>query len=210
MGVVVRQLKSDEVRAASLLLARAFAGDPFIGYFLADRRRRRFALPPFFRAVLHELAASDALYACEADGRLAGAAAWSPPELSAAPKRSKLLARAASAEVHTLFPRAAPRMRSGFGALGAHHPPVPHWYLAFVGIEPGQQRRGLGRGLLAPVLERADAAAITCYLETPFPDTRAFYQRLGFEDTDQLRPVAGAPPIWTMTRPASSHTASLE
>jgi predicted acetyltransferase len=109
----------------------------------------------------------------------------------------------ASLEVRALFPGAAPRLHAGFEALAASHPPEPHWYLAFVGIDPAQQRRGLGRTILAPVLARADADAIPCYLETPFPDTRAFYKTLGFDETDELHPVAAAPPIWTMTRPAA-------
>jgi len=52
-----------------------------------------------------------------------------------------------------LFPRAAPRLLSGFDKLGESHPEEPHWYLAFVGIEPDRQRRGLGRILLAPVID---------------------------------------------------------
>ena len=91
-----------------------------------------------------------------------------------------------------LFPRAAPRLLAGFAELGENHPPEPHWYLAFVGIDPRQQRRGLGRTLLAPIIERADDAGIACYLETPFPDTRVFYRRLGFEDTDELHPGRGS------------------
>jgi hypothetical protein len=50
------------------------------------------------------------------------------------------------------------------------------------------------------VLEQADREGCLCYLETPFPDTRTFYRKLGFADTTELHPVAGAPPIWTMTR----------
>jgi hypothetical protein len=50
------------------------------------------------------------------------------------------------------------------------------------------------------VLEQADRDGRPCYLETPFPDTRAFYRKLGFADTAEVRPVAEAPPIWTMTR----------
>jgi GNAT superfamily N-acetyltransferase len=102
-----------------------------------------------------------------------------------------------------LFPRASPRLLAGFAALAQRHPPLTHWYLAFVGVEPRWQRHGFGRALLAPALSKADAAGIPCYLETPFPDTRAFYVRLGFKDGEQLHPVEGAPPIWTMTRPAA-------
>ena len=59
--------------------------------------------------------------------------------------------------------------------------------------------------------ERGDVDAIcsvftedAVFLETPFEGTHAFYRRLGFEHIAELRPVAGAPPVWTMTRPASS------
>lgn len=203
METAVRPLRRGEANRASLLLAAAFADDPFIGHFLRARRRRELAFPRFFRAVLHELAAGGAIYVLEADGVMTGVAAWVPPSGLAARHSSPLLARIATLELRALFPRAAARLLGGFEALGERHPAGPHWYLAFVGIDPSSQQRGFGRALLEPVLARADDAVVACYLETPFPDTRAFYRRLGFEDTDQLHPVAGAPPIWTMTRPAA-------
>jgi GNAT superfamily N-acetyltransferase len=210
MEAVVRALAAGEMRRGSSLLAVAFADDPFIGHFFVDRRRRRLALPSFFRAVLHEMADTGGLFALETGGSLAGVAAWAPPEAAEPGDRSRRLARIASLEVDALFPRAARRLRAGFETLAASHPTEPHWYLAFVGIDPAQQRQGLGRTILAPVLARADDAAVPCYLETPFPDTRAFYRTLGFEETCQLHPVPGAPAIWTMTRPSSSNLPSFK
>ena len=200
METRVRKLRDDEARAASRLLAAAFAHDPFIGHFFRGRRRRRLALPSFFRAALHELLRGGAVYALDVDGVLTGVAAWAPP---GGQPPAPLAARLAALEVSALFPRAAQRLRSRFAALGDRHPPAPHWYLAFVGIAPRAQRRGLGRTLLAPVLEQADAARVVCYLKTPFPETRPFYRRLGFEETAELEPVRGAPRIWTLTRPAT-------
>ena len=79
MDAIVRVLRADEIRRASFLLADAFAADPFIGYSFRARRRRRLALPPFFRAVLHELADAGSLFAVEANGgALVGVAAWKP------------------------------------------------------------------------------------------------------------------------------------
>jgi GNAT superfamily N-acetyltransferase len=205
----VRQLRTGEVSAAASLLARAFAADPFIGYFMASPRRRRLALPQFFAAVLWELVDSKAVYVCEREGRLAGVAAWLTPEPEAPSRGAQRRSRLASARVRVLFPRAAPRVSAGFETLGGQHPSDPHWYLAFIGIDPGEQRRGLGRQLLEPVLEQADRASQLCYLETPFPETRAFYRKLRFDETAELRPVAGAPPIWTMIRPPAI-VASLE
>jgi len=200
MEASVRQLKRGEVATAAALLARAFAADPFIGHFMADQRRRRVALPQFFAAVLWQLIDSRAVYVSERAGILAGVAAWMPPEPQTTSRAAQWHSRLASARVRLLFPRAAPQVSAGFDILGDQHPSDPHWYLAFVGIEPGEQGRGLGRQLLEPVLEQADRASHLCYLETPFPDTRHFYRKLHFNETAELRPVAGAPPIWTMTR----------
>lgn len=200
MEAQIRQLRRSEAGPAARLLARAFAADPFIGHFMRNPRRRRFALPSFFAGVLHELIGSETVYASEVDGRLAGVAAWLPPEPEAPSSGDHRRARLASTRVRILFPRAAPHVWAGFDTLGAHHPNDPHWYLAFIGIEPGIQRRGLGRQLLEPVLQRADRESRLCYLETPFPETRSFYRRLRFDDCAELHPVAGAPTIWTMTR----------
>jgi GNAT superfamily N-acetyltransferase len=183
-----------------MLLSGAFADDPFIGHFLRGRRRRALALPPFFRAVLHELQPAGAVYALEADGVVAAVAAWLPPSGPTSTQRSQSLARIAGFQLRALYPRASPRLLGGFESLGERHPLEPHWYLAFVGVNPRWQHRGLGRALLSPTLAQADAGSVPCYLETPFPQTRAFYERLGFEESGQLYPVQGAPPIWTMTR----------
>jgi GNAT superfamily N-acetyltransferase len=196
----VRQLHRSEVAASASLLARAFTADPFLGHFMADPRRRRLALPPFFAAVLHELIGSKGVYVSEHQGEMVGVAAWVPPEPKTPSRDARLRTRLASMHVRLLFPRAAPQVRSGFETLAADHPSDPHWYLAFVGIEPAQQGHGLGRQLLRPVLEQADGEHCICYLETPFPDTPTFDRKLRFADTAELRPVAGAPPIWTMTR----------
>ena len=66
------------------------------------------------------------------------------------------------------------------------HPADPHWYLAFVGVEPTIQSHGIGRTLLAPVLKLADQTETLCYLETPFPRTHEFYERLGAKRIDDL------------------------
>jgi GNAT superfamily N-acetyltransferase len=200
MEARVRQLQRGEVATAASLLARAFAADPYIGHFMADQRRRRIALPLFFAAVLWQLIDSRAVYVSERAGILAGVAAWMPPGPQTPSRAARWHSRLASTRVRLLFPRAAPQVSAGFEILGDQHPSGPHWYLAFVGIEPGEQRRGLGRQLLEPVLEQADRTSHLCYLETPFPDTRPFYLKLRFNETAELRPVAGAPPIWTMTR----------
>ena len=92
-----------------------------------------------------------------------------------------------------MFPRASQGLFGGFAAMERFHPSDPHWYLAFVGIEPTIQSRGIGQALLAPVLKIADQTNTLCYLETPFPRTHEFYARLGFVRHAEHHSFIGAP-----------------
>ena len=49
-----------------------------------------------------------------------------------------------------------------------------------VGVAKEAQGHGLGRALLQPMIDRADAACQPCYLETTQPKNVAFYEHLGF------------------------------
>ena len=44
--------------------------------------------------------------------------------------------------------------------LDAHHPSDDHHYLWFLGVAPARQGEGIGTGLMAPVLERADEHSV--------------------------------------------------
>lgn len=200
----MRPLTSGAIGEASRLLGRAFVDDPFIGHLLPDARRRRLAFPPFFRSVIHQQVGLGTAWVCEQEGRMVGVAAWFPPDPPLSGPLARLRAGSNTAMVRGIFPRASAQLLRTFAGLDAHHPSVPHWYLAFIGVEPQAQRSGLGRALLEPALTRADTTKTPCYLETPYPETHAFYKNNGFELTAELHPVAGAPPVWTMTRPAQS------
>lgn len=84
-------------------------------------------------------------------------------------------------------------------AMEANHPKVPHWYLNVVSTLPSHQSRGLGQAVLRPVLERADADGVPCYLESTNPRNRTLYYRLGFEDRDEI-PLDGGPSMLAMWR----------
>jgi GNAT superfamily N-acetyltransferase len=180
MNVKVSRLGAPERDPASRLLTRAFAEDPIITYFLYDRFRRRVAFPAFFRAVLEELLPEDHVYAAHEDGNLIGVAAWKPPDRRETQAAASLAAARQQRVVRMMFPRASRALFGGFAALEHFHPSEPHWYLAFIGVEPTIQSRGIGQILLEPVLRLADGTNTLCYLETPFPRTHRFYERLGF------------------------------
>jgi ribosomal protein S18 acetylase RimI-like enzyme len=55
-----------------------------------------------------------------------------------------------------------------FSVLGTiepyHHRDVPpaHWYLMVIGVAPEACGRGLGRALIEPIMNRADATGLPC------------------------------------------------
>lgn len=201
MVAEVGKLPANAVPEAGRLLARAFAADPVITHLLASSFRRRFAFPAFFRGVIREHLESGHVYSARGEQRLVGVAVWSPPEgVTRANRLLKARAYLDSLIVRVLFPQGSQHWYRGYAAIAALRPRTPHWYLAFVGIDPRCQGKGIGRLLLAPVIEAADAAGTLCYLETPFPGTHEFYRRLGFEIVTEAKAFQGAPGVWTMVR----------
>jgi GNAT superfamily N-acetyltransferase len=182
------------------VLTRAFDQDPILTHYLGQGPRRTVAYRMFFADVVESTLPFGHVYAATAENRLLGVAAWRPPEPPASSVRTRVTSALRERVVRALYPRAADELFRGFAKLEPLHPSEPHWYLTFVGIDSRLQGQGIGSRLLAPVLQQADASSTLCYLETPFPRTHAFYQRLGFEIASQSHPFRGAPPLWTMLR----------
>lgn len=197
-------LRAGDVGPAGRLLAHSFEADPVVGRFLRGRVRRPIAYPAFFRSVLRLSLPYGHVYSAHDNGQLVGVAAWIPPRARRLSRSERLRAKPDELLARGLFPGGMRGIDQGFAGLADLHPPAPHWYLEFVGIEAGRQGDGIGAQILAPVLLLADAAGETCYLETPFERTFPFYERLGFAHSAETRPFPGAPPVWTMLRSATS------
>ena len=196
VGILPRRLSG----RATGVLGRAFDQDPILTYYLGRGSRRAAAYRMFFADVVQASLPFGHVYAATSGGQLLGVAVWKPPDAGGDSLRTRINSQLRGLVVRALFPRAARELFRGFANIGSLHPSVPHWYLMFVGIEPGWQGRGLGSRLLMPVLQRADATATLCYLETPFRGTHDFYRRLGFDIASESYPFPGAPPLWTMIR----------
>jgi ribosomal protein S18 acetylase RimI-like enzyme len=76
--------------------------------------------------------------------------------------------------------------------MEASHPKEPFWHLAFIGVDPARQGRGIGAGLLRHTLARVDAAGVQAYLESSNPANVSLYRRHGFDVTREIR-VSGSP-----------------
>jgi ribosomal protein S18 acetylase RimI-like enzyme len=80
------------------------------------------------------------------------------------------------------------------------HPEEQHWHLAFIGVDPAHQGKGIGAALLRHMLARIDEQHLHAYLESSNPANVPLYRRHGFEVIREIR-VGGSPPVLPMLRP---------
>lgn len=189
----VRPACRDDVRALSLVLARAFRSDPVHRWILPGELDWALASDAFFAMVLREALRDAGVYT---DADLAGAAVWFTPCPTPAPLAVRLWN---IARWFALVGRRASRVGSQLARLERTRPPEPHWYLAVLGTDPHRQGRGVGSALLAPVLARCDADRIPAHLESSKIENVPFYERHGFRVVDEFT-FRGGPTVWCMHR----------
>jgi GNAT superfamily N-acetyltransferase len=74
------------------------------------------------------------------------------------------------------------------------------WYLSIIGIHPRHQSKGLGIGLIEPVLQQTDRMQHPTFLETFTPRSIPFYERLGYEVADRIHEPTSKADYWLMVR----------
>lgn len=193
-------LSQENLSDAASALARAFQDDPLQAYVFPDPAERAARSPAHFMPLLrYGLMYGEVL---TTQGIPLGAAVWLPPDRwEVTPERA---AAAGLDELpNVLGEEAAERFFSVLGATDTYHHrdvPASHWYLMVVGIAPEARGQGLGRALLRPIMDRADAAGLHCYLETAHPDNVAFYEHLGFQQIVELVEPQSGLRLWTFRR----------
>ena len=195
----------DQVAESAAVLARAFDDDPLITYVLP-------ADTPGRAGKLHWFMGRGAAYGHAwgevhtTTGTVEGNAVWLPP-----------------GDVKLTLPRMARNglllapFRFGMGPFARFltatnelerihtgKAPEPHWYLMILGVDPPRQGQGIGGALIQPILARADAERLPCYLETNKTKNVPFYQKHGFDIVYEGDLPKGGPHVWTMKRPAST------
>jgi ribosomal protein S18 acetylase RimI-like enzyme len=192
-------LASAHTHQAMAALGRAFVEDPLIRYVVADDHKRS--------KLTHELYGGIIRYAllyghAYTTASIAGAACWLPPGQSS-PTLLRML-RAGMLKIPLRLGWKGYQRLNAFEAQAqAHHKrhaPGPHWYLWALGVDPAHQGKGLGGALLRPVLARADAEAMPCYLETQNRKNLPFYEQHGFQVSEQKEVFKNAVTTWAMLR----------
>jgi ribosomal protein S18 acetylase RimI-like enzyme len=175
-------------------LAAAFENDPVWSWVLTKLPERRRRLERFFALELeHVIMPVGSVYTT--DDHVGGC-------LVAPPGKWRLPVAQQARRFPTFAGILGRRLPRAFGLLTkmeSKHLREPHHYVAYVGVVPEQQGQGVGAGLLAPALERADADGLPCYLEATSPDNARLYRRHGFADLETMT-FLGSPPMLRMRR----------
>jgi ribosomal protein S18 acetylase RimI-like enzyme len=183
---------------ATRTLARAFATDPVVDYFVrADAQRPR-ALDMWFDFAVKRLGLPGRETWMSEDA--SAVTLWIPP-----PQDTMNLTLAQEVQALPMFLSVVSLARIGRmqrlrSVFDANHPKAPHWYLFFLAVDPDCQGQGLGSSILQATLKPIDDARADAYLEASSEKNVPLYLRYGFEIISEFRPEASGPKLWGMWR----------
>lgn len=203
MNIAIERLaasvRRDDRLGASMALA--FRDEPNFAFMLPDHPSRERPLEWFFGSFLLQLGIRRGEVYATRDRD--GGAVWMRPSSRVA-FLDAVRAGAFALPFHFGLANARRSLAVGeqLDQIRKTAAPEMHWYLAALGVRPAAQGRGIGTALLQPVLARADAGGMPCYLETFRERAAVFYQRMGFEIVQTHAARGGGPTFWCMARRA--------
>jgi ribosomal protein S18 acetylase RimI-like enzyme len=176
---------------AALCLAAAFLEDPVLGRLLFRQDAYKCSGAALFFAHLldtHYRGGAHSCYIAQGPrGGVQGVCLWQPPGAAQGLPLWAMLRMALVAPSIFGLSRTWRALRTGALVDEEHERQTyRHYYLAFLGVAPTYQGQGAGSALLAPVLKRADAEGVACYLENSNPANLPFYERAGFKTVKEI------------------------
>jgi len=209
MSQILRLDPSHRARAAESL-TQAFAEDAVYAYIFPEPAARLRAMRRLWDALIRFSLVYGEVYTTP---DLRGVACWLAPGQTETTFWRMLRTGLALPRAFLSFERSAQqRVQRVFGVMDRVHAQAiqrPHWYLWAIGVEPASQGQGIGHGLLQPVLAKADATSLPCYLETQTEENVAFYRKRGFDVITKETLSELGLTVWTMVREPSSQPRSL-
>jgi ribosomal protein S18 acetylase RimI-like enzyme len=195
------RLPPERLDEAAAVLGRALVVDPLCIYVLPDAQQRVSGVPLLMAMFLRLGLAHGEVWVTPPPIR--GVACWlSPahPTITAEDRNAAGWSGVGAAWGREAVDRFQAFIGDRDGAVGALAP-GPHWQLAWLGVEPGQQGRGIGSTLVRQMTTRADAEGVACQLFTFASRNVPIYEHLGFHVTlDTNLPSSGLR-LWVMARP---------
>lgn len=191
MAEVTNVRPSDAARAISTLVL-AFAADPHLRWVYPEAGAYLTHFPDVLQTFAGAAIAGDTVWQ---SGDIAAVALWLPP--GAEPDGDATIAKFQA----STDPAKIDDLMAVFAQMDEAHPSTPHWYLAWIGVDPAHHGHGLGSDLMSRCLQIVDGDHLPAYLDTPNPRTVPFYERHGFAVTGEWA-AGDCPPVMSMLRPA--------
>ncbi|WFE26884.1 GNAT family N-acetyltransferase [Solwaraspora sp. WMMD791] len=192
-ATTVRDATPDDIPQAATLLTEAFLIAPVSQWLVTDIDARVTTFRTLFTLELEH--ALDVGATVHVAGPLSAVAIWYRRERPAPTGQVTIHQRrmllAAGIWQH--------RVAALDALLDQHRPETPHHYLAYLGVTPWLQGRGIGTALLRHQHQLLDAAAEPAYLEATTPRNRGLYQRHGYAAAEPI-PLPDGPSVWPMWR----------
>jgi len=191
----IRTATPADAAAATAVLVASFLDGPIADWLIPDRDTRRAVYQRCFAVVVDHALAHGVIHTTP---DLDAVALWYPmlEPLAEDPDLDARLADAAGEHIG--------RYLLKLTATAGHHPTAPHHHLAFLGVHPDRQTRGLGSRLLNTHHHALDTAGTPAYLEATSQRNRALYLRHGYRSADPVVLPDGGPPMWPMWRPPAA------
>ena len=177
------------------LLARAFRDGSVAAWVEPDEARRLRYTTVLFEALFDEVFLEQRQVDVDGEPPVA-VAVWAPPDTW---RLTPGEAGAVRERLRSVLGGAIERVAPALEDIDRRHPAEPHWYLAFLGVEPDLQGAGHGARLLRRGLRRCDDAGEAAYLWTAEPRNVRLYERHDFA-VSWTAPIPGGPPAWGMWR----------
>ena len=183
-------VQAGEVPRAVSVQVTAFGSDPIMRWLWPEARDYLRHFPDLVHGFGGGAFAHEGAHVTES---FAGGTLWLPPGVS--PDEAALERLMADAVPEPVRSEVASMLEQ----MGASHPDAPHWHLAFIGVDPSQQAKGIGGELLRHTLTLIDAQHVHAYLESSNRANLSLYRLHGFEVIREIQ-IGGSPPVFPMIR----------
>ncbi|MFX1269217.1 MAG: GNAT family N-acetyltransferase, partial [Promethearchaeota archaeon] len=181
-----KHISEDQIEAASKVLGRAFQDDPLFVYCFPDpvERQTKIAIHGEFLILVGILTGE--VYITSSN--IEGVAIWHPHGIKDQMRstQSKEIRRRLRKIKRLEFSDSLLIERMGIfeeiaNSYQFEHVNFPHWYLAFIGIDPIHQSKGYASKLIRMKLAEIDEQNLPCYLHTENEKNVKFYEYFGFK-----------------------------